>query len=209
LRVVTAVDAPVLERALAIIAERLPATESEIRARLVRRGFGADLPDLREIERAARRVERRAGFVVLRRHGAAIAVRREDFEAAQRLVAVTKRLATEWGPISVEDLLSRVPCDRTLAVEVLSALPSLHWLDRARAWVWMSSERGKFVRVIGELLRARSPRPAAELAAIVFRRSTLGSVPPVDVLAAALEWVPEVRVDAGVVAWRAPTRPHR
>jgi hypothetical protein len=199
-RLTSTAHAPLLERALAVIADRLPATELEIRDRLQRGGFGAEPPDLRDLERAARRADRPPGFLVLRRAGAVIAVRADDFDRARALVALTKRLAAEWGPVNVDELLSRLTWERSkVARQVLSAVPSLRWLDRSRRWVWLPSARGRFLRRVATLLEVRSPRPIAELAEAAVRGSGVGRLPPTDVLAAALALVERFDVREGQV----------
>jgi hypothetical protein len=194
---------PLLNRAVQIIARRLPASSPEIHRRLVAARLVREQEpvDLAQIERAARFCTIPVRFSILRRDGFAVAVLPAQLPAATTVYGLAIRAVVNWGLA----LMSRITFQADVAnpgfaKAILSARPNFDWLDKGRGWFWFRSERNPLVRAIEKVLHvAGGPVALDDLFASLFRRWTPDNVPSRRALHAICQQASRLRVNAGMV----------
>lgn len=181
---------PVLDEALEVVAEILPATALEIERALVERGFTQEGYSFRSLLKAAKLLGRPVAFskdadvAVLCRPGAELP-RRFVFSQARGL---TQR----WGASTFEVLLTELARVRTgnpdpaLAGLHLAAMPGFEWLDDGHEWFWVKNAppSNRLVNQIEKIMVVAGALDAGELRAGVARHPRMeGFRPPREVLA--------------------------
>jgi hypothetical protein len=189
-----------LDRAIALIAEHLPASEAEVTERLTARGVIEAAADLARIERAARHRPSGPPFAVLRREGLAIVVRPGDLALAKRVHMVAMHAVAKWAAASLESVALQAQTDDVALVEaIVSRRERFHWLDRPRGWFWFRAEKAPLIDTIERVLALVGRARAEDLHLAILRRWPPEAVLPEAVLATLCGEVRRFRVEGGWV----------
>ena len=169
---------PLLDRALAMIGVRLPASEAEISRRLVSAGLARTPIDLARVERAARFGDVPPPFSVLRRDGFVLAVPAGKLAAAATIHGLAVRAVVNWGMAQVRRIgfLANVDDDAFVGA-VLRAKDSFRWVDERLGWFWFASDRSPLVRAIEKVLQVAPAVSLDDLSQALFRRWAPENVP--------------------------------
>jgi hypothetical protein len=120
-------------KALAVIADSLPASETEIHSRLIAAGLGPTPPTLADLERAARVVNPPTRFAVLRRPGLVLAVAPEQLPLAATVHSFALRLVRSSGVGDIRRVALRAGTGELGFVRaVVSARTGFRWVDAGR-----------------------------------------------------------------------------
>lgn len=169
---------PLLDRALAMIGLRLPASEAEISRRLLSAGLARTPLDLARVERAARFGDVPPPFSVLRRDGFVLAVPAGKLAVAATIHGLSVRAVVNWGMAQVRRIgfLANTD-DDAFVTAVLRAKDSFRWLDEKLGWFWFASGRSPLVRAIEKVLQVAPAVTLDDLAQALFRRWAPENVP--------------------------------
>jgi CheY-like chemotaxis protein len=193
------------QRAMAVVLERLPASEAEVAQRLVASGVTTDPADLAKLERALRSFARQPPFAVLRRAGLAVVVPTAQLDLAKRIHGLTARALASWGVATVPSIAFQASTeDLDFVARVLAARQGFAWLDARPGWFWFSNSRSPLVLEIQEVLTAVLSADVNDLAQALFRKWPPEVTPPVSVLTELCRQVPSLTV-AGTTVRLKPT----
>jgi hypothetical protein len=197
---------PILDRALELIAEQLPASEADLSKRIISAGLARTPVDLARIERAARFRDTPPPFAVLRREGFVLAVPGGKLALAATIHGLSVRAVVNWGMAQVGRIafLSNAD-DASFVTAVLAAKDSFRWLDERLGWFWFESERSPLVRAIAKVLQVAPAVELEDLTAALFRRWAPENVPSRKALQALCAQVPLFRVKRNTIALAAPS----
>jgi hypothetical protein len=195
------IPTPLLDRTLALVADRLPAAEGEVSRRIASAGLARGPVDLARIERAARFRDTPPPFAVLRRDGFVVAVPPGKLATAATIHGLAVRAVVNWGLA----LVSRVAFlsnaeDLPFVTAVLAAKSTFRWLDERVGWFWFESDRSPLVRAIAKVLAVATAVELDDLAEALFRRWAPENVPSRRALQALCGQVPLFRVRRGTVS---------
>jgi hypothetical protein len=197
---------PLLDRALEVIAARLPASEAELSKRIVSAGLARAPVDLARIERAARFRDTPPPFAVLRRDGFVIAVPMTKLTTAATIHGLAVRSVVNWGMAQVARIAFLANAeDAGFVTAVLSAKDSFRWLDERLGWFWFESDRSPLVRSITKVLQVAAAVDLDDLTAALFRRWAPENVPSRKALQNLCAQVPLFRVRRSTVALSNPS----
>ncbi len=182
--------APVLDRVLSVVAERIPAPASAIENSLVAEGLTAASFSLEGLTRAAEVLGRQLPFVVIGTPGGRIALPPQMKAVANEIVQYARKSVEHWGVTTVEDITAQVteqlpePVYSDFVAQVLQDHQDFQWLDEAGGWFWLTSvSRNRLLNRINKVLSVSPRINVAELRAGVSRdRRMKGFVPPQRVL---------------------------
>lgn len=139
------VFAPVLDRALGFIAERLPTSAEKLRAEFDAASFSACRLSLEPVRKAAEFLSRKPQFVVVRVGHSQLVVGPDSVQIPQRIVQVAKRAVLSYGATTINDVAAELRRGRSgnvapaLIEETLQTLSGFRWLDRKRGWFKLES----------------------------------------------------------------------
>ena len=182
--------APVLDRVLSVVAERIPAPASAIENSLVAEGLTAASFSLEGLTRAAEVLGRQLPFVVIGTPGGRIALPPQMKAVANEIVQYARKSVEHWGVTTVEDITAQVaeqlpePVHSDLVTQILQGHQDFQWLEEAGGWFWLTSvSRNRLLNRINKVLSVSPRINVAELRAGVSRdRGMKGFVPPARVL---------------------------
>jgi len=195
-----AVVAPLLERAIAVIASELPASEGELTARLEAAGLLAGPVPLAEIERAARFLASPTPFTVLRRPGLTVVVPRKAQRAMELGLRTTLRTLGARGVANVAEVCARLEVGAAAMFRrVLERHRSLQWLDQRLGWFWFTDPESPLRGALANLVAARGALPLAELEPELARLWPAQQLPPAHVLQEACRLQPGLRLEGPFV----------
>ncbi len=190
-----------IDRALALIAQRLPASEGEIARTLKVAGLAHGPVSLAQLERAARFAARPASFAVIRRPGLVIAVPSGKRVVAQLVHTLALRAMRRFGLCAVTHLCFEARLDDAPFVTcVVSAKVGFSWLDRARGWFWFPSPRVRLVQNLERIVAATGGMSLRALADMLFRGWPPALVPPLRALRTLCRSLPHLEVSGSTVA---------
>lgn len=204
--------APVLDRTLAFIQQRLPrsvpALEKELtEARLTAVGLG-----LVQIERAATLLARPVPFAVVRLPRGSLAVRPEQVALPAAATEWAKKEVYYHGLTTVErvaDWLARkvgAPCDHALVREAVQWMDGFCWLDESAGWFRLRTiARHGLPKAIEKVLAVAPRIRLVELHSAVSRNRRLGNGPvPEPVLREFCRQMDGVRIEGDRAVAEAP-----
>jgi hypothetical protein len=195
------IPTPLLDRALALIAERLPASEPELSRRIAAAGLARGPVDLARIERAARFRDSAPPFSILRREGFVVAVPAGKLALAAIIHGLAVRAVVNWGLALVSRISFLASAeDVSFVTSVLGAKESFRWLDERLGWFWFESDRSPLVRAIAKVLQVASAVELDDLGAALFRRWAPENVPSRKALQILCGQIPQFRVRRGTVS---------
>jgi hypothetical protein len=195
------------DRALAVIARSLPASERDIERRLAAEGLLRGRLDLSELERAARFRDQEPPFAVLRREGMTVAVPSDRLPLATLALSLATRAVVNWGLAPVRYIAFQAHCpDVDFVAAVLAAKETFRWIHRPLGWFWFENPRARLVQAIEKVLSVGRPVRLADLARTLFRRWPPEVIPPLLVLRELCRRLPQL-VIAGNTVRLAAARP--
>lgn len=201
------VYAPVLDRALAFVSQRVPKAVDALQAEFDAAGFSACHLSVKEVHRAAGFLGRDPGFVLVTVGKVSLAVRPDCMELPRAIVHAARRAVFHCGAAAVHDILvefgSRYSgrIDRALIMETLTSLEDVVWLDETRNWFQLPvpQQHGFAVMVCKILAVAGRIRPGRLRAAILRHRRSPRNVPPAGILLEICRRLPGLRVEGNTI----------
>ncbi len=193
---------PVLDRALAFIAQRIPAPAERLQEEFHAAGFSRCGLPLETVREAARLLGREPGFEIGAAGDCRLAVRPGEAQLPRAIIQAAKRAALSFGATTVAEVAAEVArqcrqrVDEALIVETLSVLADFQWLDRPRGWFQLESLPQYGLRnMIEKILSVAGKINVARLREAMSRyRRTGRKVPPARVLLEFCRHLPGARV---------------
>jgi hypothetical protein len=205
--------APVMDRALAMIAQALPGPVATIEAELTARGWTRVGLSLESVATAARLVGHTADFSVVevptgRKTSARLAVRGQAANAVLAIVDAAKKSVYFHGLSRVDDIqrsvATRFPngADLALVRQTLRLIQGFSWLDEQAGWFRITSiAKHGLPRTIEKVLAVAGTVTVEQLRAALARNRRLWQeVPSEQVLLEFCRHMPQVRVDGKCIS---------
>ncbi len=206
------VFAPVLDRALAFLAERHPAALEQLQreldaSRIVRR----HLP-IASIRKAAELLSRRFPFALVEVRGGCVAVAPSRADLPGPIARAARRMVANYGVGSVKQVVGVLPArlrskaDRRLLRAVLEATGQMCWLDKRRTWFRLAClPRYGLPGMIKKVLAVAGRLDVGRMHAALGRyRRGVRRRPPAGVLLEFCRQMPGVRVEGRDIVARRP-----
>ena len=206
------VFAPVLDRALAFIAERLPTRVGNLKAEFDAAGFSACSLPLETIREAAEFLSRAPKFALVSVGRRQLAVKPDCASQPRAIIQVARRAVLSYGATTISDVAAEVSSqsgtkvDHALVEEALQALDDFEWLYRKRGWLQLESlPQYGLPKMIEKILSVTDRIEVSKLRSAIARyRRTGRKVPPARVLLEFCRRMPGVTVAAGTIASEEP-----
>jgi len=206
------VFAPVLDRALALLAECDPAPVSVLEEKLAAAGLVRRKLSIASIEQAAELLSRRFPFALVEVRGGHVAVARSRAHLVGPIAQGAAQLVTNFGIASLRQLRAALPprvrqqSDLRLIRAVLDASGRWCWLDARHTWFRsVRLPRYGLAGMIRKVLSVAGRIEAARLrTALARNRRAAGRVPPAGVLLAFCRQMAGVNVEGRYVCARRP-----
>ena len=186
--------APVLDRVLSVVVERIPAPVSAIEKTLVAERLTAAPFSLEGLTKAADVLGRQVPFEITGQPEDRMVLPPQMLAVEKRISRCARKCARKsvehWGVANVEDITAQVteqlsePAHPELVAQVLQRNEDFQWLDEAGGWFWLSSvTRNRLLNRINKVLSVSPRINVAELRAGVAREYRMqGFAPPQRVL---------------------------
>ena len=186
------VFAPVLDRALCLVRDRVPARVEDVEAALVEAGLTHSGMRITSLEAIARVLGREPVFSVVEHKGVSLVMSSRAQDDAKKLLALARRLVSHDGVTTIEEVACRfhgkssAPWNVTSIAVVLKALSNLQWLDEQGGWFYLGSDhRNRLLNSIWKVLAVARRIHVSELRSAVRRPYRMaGFAPPTRVLLA-------------------------
>jgi hypothetical protein len=196
-------DAPTMDRALALIDERLPCSAERLEAELVHEGLTKVGMCLENIAAGAKLLEREIPFKVLKIETGRLAVRPKQVDAAGAIVDLAKKDVYFHGLGTVGQIDRAVTkrfrgCGgRQLVASVLELIDGFAWLDEPTGWFRIRSiAKHGLPKTIEKILSVAPQISVSKMRRAMSRnRRMWKNPPPNDVLLAFCQQMPNVRVE--------------
>jgi hypothetical protein len=179
---------PTLDRAIALVVDRMPAAAREVEAELQFQRLTSGLFRLEGIIQAAELLGRRLPFSITEVTGERL-VHARDIPSVDTIVHIARRLISLWGMATISNVVADVrkvepACDRNLVVSTLACLGGFHWLEQSGEWFWLSdSPNNRVLNRMRKILSVANPINISELRAGIGRDYRMrGFLPPKGVL---------------------------
>lgn len=176
---------PVLDRALQIAADLVPATPPVLEAALLKAGLIGGSFSIVALVAAAEIFDKDLPFTERDETLAPLG----DWAPSSVIRTTTRRLVEHWGATTVADVEMRLT-DDGLQVEprllliTIEALAGFSWLDEERGWFWVRGTRNRLLNQVRKIMSVAGSIDLADLRAGVGRHHRMkGFRPPRDVLA--------------------------
>ena len=204
--------APVLDRVLSVVAERIPAPVSAVEKTVVAEGLTATPFSLEGLLKAAEVLGRQVSFEITGRPGNRVVLPRQMLAVANGIIQCARKSVEHWGVTTVEDITAQVteqlsePIHSDFVAQVLQGHEDFRWLDEEGGWFWLSSvSRNRLLNRINKVLSVSSKISVAELRAGVARDHRMdGFVPPQRVLLELCRQAEGYLVEGGMVSTASP-----
>jgi hypothetical protein len=209
-----AILAPVTERALEFLAERLPCPVAAAERQIREAGLTTVGMRLEHVETGAKLLKRRVPFRIVSVGNKRLAVRPEQAAVPAAIVETAKKEMFYHGATTVERLLAILPprhavhADARLVVETLELTDAVVWLDRPTGWFCLQSMgRHGLPKIIQKALAVAGRLRMEDLQAAVGRSRRMGRTPlPAGALGEFCRRLPGVCLDGDWV-WADPPTP--
>ncbi|NQT15052.1 MAG: hypothetical protein HQ582_20010 [Planctomycetes bacterium] len=203
----TTVFAPVLDRALAFIAERLPKGAEELRRECDSAGFSACGLPLETVREAAELLSREPKFELVAVGRRQVAVKPEWASLPRTIIQVARRAVVSYGTTTISEVAAEVfaesagRLEQALVEETLQALDDFEWLYRKRGWFQLESlPQYGLPKMIEKILSVAGRIEASKLRSAIARyRRTGRNVPPAGVLLEFCRRMPGVEVEGNAI----------
>jgi hypothetical protein len=200
--------APVMDRALALVEERLPAAADALEAELRRRKWTTVGMTLEGLATGARLLGREVNFCVVRidperKHSPRLAVRADQVQAAPAIADVAKKDVYFHGLATVAEIERLVAAKFPAAVsaelvrQTLQLVEGFSWLDERSGWFCIEGiGKHGLPKTIDKALSVAGRLSVGQLRAAVGRNRRMWKEPPPEnVLRAFCRCLPGMRVE--------------
>ncbi len=177
---------PVLDKALQLAGDMVPASPSAVAAELREAGLVRADFSIASLISAAEILGKELPFTTAGENLAPLGT----WAPASTVRTTARRLVEHWGATTVTDVEARLKEDgldiepRLLALTI-EALDGFEWLDQPRGWFWFHGTRNRLLNQVLKIMSVAGSIDLAELRAGVGRDHRMkGFRPPRDVLAA-------------------------
>lgn len=203
----TAVFAPVLDRALALLVKRLPLALDDLQAEFDDAGISACRLPVESVQQAAEFLSRRPEFAVIDVAHNRLAVHPKQAKTLRMIVETARQVVGNYGAAKMTDLMATLATRTSekitpnLVRETLQTQSDLRWLDKSRSWYRLDSMLhyglpnmiDKVLSVVGRIEVARLRSAVAR-----YRRSSR-KPPPQKILLEFCRQMPGTRVRRSLV----------
>jgi hypothetical protein len=201
------VFAPVLDRALAYIAQRLPLAADRLQAELDAAGFSRCHLSLATIQQAAEFLSRGPVFDLVAIGEVRLAAQPGTGHLPRTIIQVGKRAVLSYGATTIADIaaeaasLSDTKVEPVLVVETLQTLSDFTWLDQERGWFQLEClPQYGLPNMIEKILAVTGEIDVAKLRGAIARyRRTGRKAPPCRVLLEFCRQLPGIRVEGNMI----------
>jgi hypothetical protein len=193
-----------LDAALSLIAQRLPISEAQAIADLMREGLVDGPVDLAVLSRTAVRLGRNAPFHIIDVGGTRMVVRLADVSAARASYRIAIRAVQGWGTATIRAVASQLRVAMQAVVsapfieQLLAGTAGFRWLDREHGWFWFAQGRNPIVEDLKKIFSVATRMPFPRLWAALFR-TRLGPAASPEAIQQICAVVPGTRVADDVV----------
>jgi len=199
--------APVLDRTLALVAERLPRAADGLEAELRDRGLTRVGLGLSNLQVAAQLLGREVPFVVVGVDGHRLAVRPGEERLPPAVAEAARKQVFYRGVTTVDQVAAAVatrfdtPVSEALVLETVQLMSGFGWLDRSGGWFRLASvARHGLPKAIEKTVAVAGRISIEQLAAAVARNRRLWRTPvPTPVLLEFCRQTPGLRVEGDCV----------
>jgi len=197
------VFAPVLDRSLAFLAERLPREVDALQAAFDAAGFSACGLPLETVGQAAEFLSRDPRFALVAVDRRRVAVRPERVAIPRAIVQSARRAVLSYGATTIGEVAADVSggVDQALVEATLQALDDFEWLQRERGWFQLEvfTQYG-LPKMVEKILSVTERIEVSKLRTAIARyRRTGRKVPPAKVLLEFCRRMAGVRVEGSTV----------
>ena len=140
-----------MDRVVSLIESRLPASEAQLVAALVRAGVPTPEPSLAAIAKALKAAGERVPFRTVDLHGTRIAVEPHHATLAKTTYGLASRGVSAWGATSVANVAGRLQVMTSRKVSpqfvrrLVAAVEGFAWLDESDGWFWFRGLKNRLV----------------------------------------------------------------
>lgn len=201
------VFAPVLDRALEFIAQRLPMAADRLQAEFDAAGFSRSRLTLETVQQAAQFLSREPVYDLVAVGEARLAVLPGTAHLPRAIIQVAKRAVLSYGATTINDIAAETSAqsgtkvDQALIVETLQTLGDFKWLDQQRGWFQLEClPQYGLPNMIEKILAVTGQIDVGRLRAAIGRyRRTGRKTPPSRVLLEFCRQLPGICVEGGTV----------
>ena len=188
-----------LDDVLLAVAHRLPISEQQANADLIREGRVTEPADLSELVRTAVKLGRDAPFRVIEVGGSRMLVRLSDVTMARATYRIAVRAVQGWGTVTMRavaaQLRAAVQTIVSLAFveKLLVGVSTFRWLDRQEGWFWFVQRSNPLLGDVRKILSVVTQVPLGRLWGALFRTRS-GPPPSSEALQQICAAIPGTRV---------------
>jgi hypothetical protein len=193
-----------LDAALTLITQRLPISETQAKAELLRERLIDGSVDLASLAHTAVRLGRHAPFHIIEMGGTRMVVRLADVTAARASYRIAIRAVQGWGTATIRAVASqlRVAVHAVVSApfieQLLAGTSGFRWLDRQHGWFWFAQGRNPIVEDLKKVFSVATRLSFARLWAALFR-TRLGPAASAEAIEQICAAVPGMRLDGETV----------
>lgn len=182
----TEVWTPVLDRALQVVAARVPATAVTLEAELKTAGLVRDRFAMTSLIAAANIFHKELPFAEAGERITPVG----DWAPDPAVRTATRRLVEHWGATTIDDVELRLrdegfAVDQRLLSLTITSLEGFEWLDENTGWFWVRGTRNRLLNMVLKIMSVAGSIDLSELRTGVGRHHRMrGFRPPREVLAA-------------------------
>ncbi|MHC4177772.1 MAG: sigma factor-like helix-turn-helix DNA-binding protein [Planctomycetota bacterium] len=203
----TAVFAPVLDRALALLVKRLPRALDDLQAEFDAAGLSARRIPVESVRQAGEFLSRSREFVIVDVAQSRLAVHPKQAETLRTILETTRHIVGNYGVARITDLMAELTArtsqkiDPAFVRETLRTQRGCRWLDKSRSWFRLDTQpQYGLSNTIDKVLAVVGRIEIAGLRAAVGRYRRSGrKPPPPKILLEFCRQMPDTRVRRGVV----------
>jgi len=203
----TTVFAPVLDRALALLAKRLPRALEDLQAEFDVTGLSASHLPVESVQQAAALLSRSAGFAIINVAQSRLAVHPKQAQTLRLVVETARQVVGNCGAARLAELAAalapRSPqkLSPTLLRQTLQTLSDHQWLDKNRNWFRLGWQpHYGLPNMIDKVLSVVGRMEVSELRSTLARyRRSRRQPPPPRILLEFCRQMPGIRVQKNLV----------
>jgi hypothetical protein len=190
-----------LDRTIAFVVGRMPASAGEIEAELRSKRLTSGLFRLKGVMKAAELLGRPLPFSTTEERSERL-VHGRDIAAIDTIIGIAQRAISKWGMATLSHVVAEVRkvesgvCDTNLVASVLACRGGFCWLDQPGGWFCLSDiPNNRVLSRVRKILSVANPIGLAELRAGIARDYRMkGFSPPARVLLEFCRQAPGLRV---------------
>src|SRR5712691_6683267 len=193
---------PTLDRTIAFVVDRMPATAGEIEAELRAQRLTAGLFRLEGVIKAAELLGRHLPFSITEERSERL-VHARDIPSIDTIIRIAQRAIAHWGMATLSNVVAEVRnvesgvCDGNLVASVLACRGGFCWLDQSGGWFWLSDiPNNRVLNRVRKILSVANPIGLVDLRAGIARDYRMkGFSPPKRVLLEFCRQAPGLRIN--------------